>query len=31
LLLHDHSGRMVVPRPFQRQFKNNYLSLELCE
>jgi hypothetical protein len=25
LLLHDHSGRMVVPGPFQKQFRNNYL------
>jgi hypothetical protein len=23
-LLQDHSNRMVVPRPFQRQFINNY-------
>jgi len=28
-LLHDHSGRMVIPGPFQRQFKNNYLIFKL--
>ncbi len=27
LLLHNHSNCMVVPRPFQRQFRNNYLYL----
>ncbi len=25
LLLHDHSGCMIVLGPFQRQLKNNYL------
>jgi hypothetical protein len=25
LLLHDHSGRIVVSGPFQKQFRNNYL------
>ncbi len=24
-LLHDHSGHMVIPGPFQRLFKNTYL------
>jgi hypothetical protein len=28
LFLHDHSSRIVILVPFQRQFKNNYLILK---